>query len=59
MTHGEIVQTVFKATMTALEHEAREMFLYKGVSVLDPHYDIEKLVEFRRLEGSLKGRDAA
>lgn len=59
MTPGEIVQTVFKATMTAMEHEAREMFLYKGVTVLDPHYDIDKLAEFRKQAGSIKGRDAA
>jgi hypothetical protein len=56
MTAGEIVQTVFKATMTALEHEAREMFLYKGVPVLDPHYDIDKLVEFRQDPSSILGR---
>jgi hypothetical protein len=56
MTAGEIVQTVFKATMTALEHEAREMFLYKGVPVLDPHYDIDKLVEFRKDPASILGR---
>lgn len=56
MTNGEIVQTVFKAVMTALEHEAREMFLYKGVPVLDPHYDIDKLVEFRKDPSSILGR---
>lgn len=48
MTDAEIVQTVFKAVMTAVEHEVREQFLYKGQSVFDPHYDLEKLVELRR-----------
>ena len=57
MTNGEIVQTVFKAVMTALEHEAREMFLYKGVSVLDPHYDIDKLAELRKSGDVIKGRE--
>lgn len=58
MTDGEIVQTAFKAVMTALEHEAREMFTYRGVTVFDPHYDIEKLVELRRQPDALKERAA-
>lgn len=58
MTDGEIVQTAFKAVLTALEHEAREQFLYRGVSIFDPHYDIEKLVELRRSgDGGLKERE--
>lgn len=56
MTKGEVVQTVFKATLTAMEHEVRETFLYKGVSVLDPHYDIDQLVEFRKSPTSILGR---
>lgn len=59
MTDGEIVQTAFLATMTAMEHEARERFTYKGQSVFDPHYDIEKLVELRSRPDALKERDAA
>lgn len=47
MTDGEIVQTVFKATMTAAEHELREGFKYRGQPIFDPHYDLEKLVELR------------
>jgi hypothetical protein len=58
MTDGEIVQTIFLATMTALEHETRETFFYKGVSVFDPHYDIEKLVELRKQPDALKERAA-
>lgn len=58
MTDGEIVQTAFKAVLTALEHEARERFTYKGVSVFDPHYDIEALVALRTSSGGgLKERD--
>ncbi|MBD9542237.1 hypothetical protein IB276_22595 [Ensifer sp. ENS04] len=49
---NEIVTTVFKALMTALEHEAREQFFYKGVAILNPHFDLEKMVEFHRQEGS-------
>lgn len=59
MTDGEIVQTAFKALLTALEHEAREKFTYRGVSVFDPHYDIEKLVALRLQPDALKERDAA
>lgn len=56
-TDGEVVQTAFKAVMTALEHEARERFTYRGVSVFDPHYDIEKLVELRKQPDALKERE--
>lgn len=56
MTDGEIVQTAFKAVMTAMEHEIRENFRYRGVSIFDPHYDIERLVELRRDPESLKER---
>lgn len=48
MTDGEVVQTAFLATMTALEHEARENFKFDGVTVLDPHLDIHAMAEARR-----------
>lgn len=57
MTDGEVVQTVFMALLAAIEHEAREAFLYKGYAVLDPHYDIDKLVELRSRPDALKERD--
>lgn len=56
MTDGEIIQTVFKACLTAQEHEIRERFLYKGAAIFDPHYDIEKLVALRRSPDALKER---
>lgn len=56
-TDGEVVQTAFKAVMTAMEHEIREMFTYKGVSIFDPHYDIDKLAEFRRRSEAIKERE--
>lgn len=40
-SNGEIVRTAFKAIMTALEHEARELFLFQGKAVMDPHEDYE------------------
>lgn len=56
MTDGEVVQTCLGATLAAVEHEHRERFRYKGVSVFDPHYDIDKLVELRGTPGALKER---
>jgi hypothetical protein len=47
MTRSEVVQTAFKAVLTAEEHEAREHFKYRGQSIFDPHYDVDKLVELR------------
>lgn len=44
-TPNEVVQTCLKAVLTALEHEAREQFTYKGVSIFQPHMDLDALVE--------------
>lgn len=57
MTDGEVVQTAFLAAMTAIEHEARETFKYKGQAVFDPHYDINKLVSLRGQPDALKERE--
>lgn len=57
MTEGEIVQTAFMATLAAAEHEIRETFMYKGRSIFDPHYDLDKLVELRAEPDAIKGRD--
>jgi hypothetical protein len=57
MTDGEIVQTVFLAVQVAMEHETRELFKYKGQAILDPHYDIEKLVVLRSRPDALKERE--
>lgn len=43
MTNSEVVQTAFKAILTALEHEARELFRYRGVPVLHGHFDMEQI----------------
>lgn len=56
MTDSEIVQTIFKAVLTALEHETRENFLYKGQAVFDPHYDLDKLVALRKQDDALSVR---
>ena len=57
MTDGEIVNTIWKAAMTAAEHELREGFKYKGVTIYDPHYDPDALVDFMKTKGSRKWRD--
>lgn len=44
MTKSEVVQTAFKAVMTAEEHETREKFSYRGQPVFGPHFDLDQLV---------------
>ncbi len=56
MTKSEVVQTVLKASLTWAEHEIREHFKFRGVSIFDPHYDVEKLVELRNQANSLDVR---
>lgn len=56
MTRSEIVQTALMAVLAAEEHEARELFKYRGESIFDPHYDVEKLWELRRSEGAQEKR---
>lgn len=46
MTKSEIVQTAFKSVLTALEHEARENFNFKGQRIFQPHFDVDFLAEF-------------
>ena len=47
-TVDEVGQTCLKTVLTALEHEAREQFTYKGMATFQPHTPIEKLVEVAR-----------
>lgn len=56
MTPSEIVQTAFLAVLTAVEHEAREQFTYRGLSIFDPHYDVEQLFDLRAAPGALEVR---
>lgn len=44
ITKSEIVQTAFKAILTAEEHETRETFRYKGAAIFGPHFNVEELV---------------
>ena len=56
MTPSEIVGTAFKAVITALEHEARECFTYRGQAVYDAHLDVEVLAQVHSDRESLDAR---
>ncbi len=45
MTKNEIVQTAFKAVLTAMEHEVRESFFYRDKRIFGPHFDVDALWE--------------
>jgi 16S rRNA C967 or C1407 C5-methylase (RsmB/RsmF family) len=45
MTRTEIVSTAWKAVFSAVEHEAREEFRYRGRAVFGPHIDVDALHE--------------
>ena len=58
MTRSEVVQTAFKAVMTAVEHEARELFRYKGYAIYSPHYNVERLVALHQSGDAKEIREA-
>lgn len=43
MVRSELVQTTMLAVMTAVEHEAREHFRYRGHAIFGPHFDVDAL----------------
>lgn len=45
MTESELIQTALKCVLTAIEHEAREQFKYKGRAIFGPHFDVKALIE--------------
>lgn len=56
MTKSEVVSTAFKAVLTAVEHEVRETFRYKGRAIFGPHFDVDALVSFSTLAVNLDMR---
>ena len=44
MTKSEVIQTAFKAVMTAEEHEIRETFTYRNKCIFGPHFNVDALV---------------
>lgn len=59
MTRSELVQTAFLAVLTAVEHEAREGFRYRGRMVFGPHLDVDALAEFVGRRENLSIREPA
>lgn len=45
MTYSEVVQTALAAVLAAVEHEAREHFLYRGRAIFGPHFNVARLIE--------------
>lgn len=56
MCKNEIVSTAFKAVMTAMEHEIRENFRYRGVAIFNPHLDPDALVDLVSNPANLQER---
>lgn len=56
MTDMEFVLTAFKALLTAMEHEARELFKVDGVALLDSHMDLDRTLNFMSNGGGGNGR---
>ena len=57
MCRNEIVETAWKAAQTAVMHEAREKFKYRGRTIFDPHFDPEKLWALRGEPDCLNERE--
>lgn len=54
MTDDEIVSTAFKATFTAMEHETREQFKWRGQPIYRPHYNIYELHALSERNATMK-----
>lgn len=50
MTETQIVNTCFKAYETAIEHEFRELFRYRGRPVYNPHRCVNALCGLKQLD---------
>ena len=48
MCDEELISTAFKAMLAAVEHEAREQFLWRGHAIYRAHYDIYELYELSK-----------
>jgi len=57
MCKNEIITTAFKAVMTAMEHEVRELFRYRGVAIFNPHMDPDALVDFVSNRANIQERE--
>lgn len=50
----EVVGTAFKAILTFVEHELRELFLYRNVAIYNAHVPVDKLVLLIPIAGEAK-----
>lgn len=55
-TPSEVVQTALKCVLTSVEHEAREMFRYRGMPIFGPHFNVDELAELFALRDPLARR---
>lgn len=58
MTDDEIVSTALKATLTAVEHEAREQFKWRDQPIYRPHYNIYELHKLSSRGATMKRDDS-
>lgn len=56
---SEVVNTAFLAILTFIEHEAREAFLWRGLDICSPHFNVEMLHKLRSADGALETRKGA
>lgn len=56
-TVSDVVKVAFMATLAAEEHEIREEFKYKDISVFGPHLDVDALVELAKYKKNLDLRE--
>lgn len=59
MTKSEVVATALKAYLTAIEHEARETFHYRGKAIFGPHFDVDALASFAGRRDNIDMRTGA
>ncbi len=59
MTKSEVVSTALKAVLTAVEHEVRESFRYRGSAIFGPHFDVDALADFAKRADNLDMRTGA
>lgn len=52
-TKSQVVQTVLGAALAYIEHELREAFLYRGVAVFGPHFNVDALHRLSSAQGAM------
>lgn len=55
MVRSEVVRTAYKAYITAVLHEADEVFQYRRVPIYSPHMDVDMLASKFQEESRVNG----